>query len=348
MLKTPLHLRETGRPGSGPLWILAMRPSDELHVGGKVVTADVNFLKSVASETRRALYLYETYAPKDSKPFRMPVLLEHARKGGRYGDILDLKLSGEGDRFGLYVKVLPQDDVRLSIDSGRIQFVSVGISGSYTDENGEVYSPYMSEISLVASPHLKSIGSIQDTLHLTLSESAQAELNNLTEAETMELKDMIEAMLVRLDALEAKLDEDGELPEADLEDEDGEESEPVEASEDTPEPLEASEDVDTADTDVEDVPEPVELAEDVEETPEAVEVPTLLTLSEDALKALISDAVAAAMPGRPLPPQRLAKGSDKPSPPQRLELSEWIAKTAKERGVSKSEAARLSMTEFNT
>jgi len=319
-----------------------MRPSDELHVGGKVVTADVDFLKAVASETRRALYLYETYAPKDSKPFRMPVLLEHNRSGGRYGDILDLKLSGEGDRFGLYVKVLPQEDVRLGINSGRIQFVSVGISGAYTDERGEVYSPYMSELSLVASPHLKSIGSIQDTLSLQLSEAVQAELNTLSEAEEMELADKLEDILTRLKALEDAGVED----EADLEDEEAP-SEPVEASEDTPEPLEASEDVDTADTDVEDVPEPVELAEDVEETPEAVEVPALLTLSEDALKAIISDAVAAAMPGRPLPPQRLAKGSDKPSPPQNLSLDAWISKTSKEKGISLSEAARLSMTEFN-
>jgi len=167
----------------------------------------------------------------------------------------------------------------------------------------------------------------------------------------MELKDMIEAMLERLDALEAKLDEDGELPEADLEDED---SEPLEASEELTEsePLEASEDVQEVDTEALEA-EPVELeaSEDVQEetpeVPEAVEVPTLLTLSEDALKALIKEAVQESLPGRPLPPQRLAKGSDKPSPPQKLTEREWIAKTAKERGISLSEAAALSYKTFN-
>ena len=268
--------------------------------------------------------------------------------------------------------------------------MSVGISGSYTDENGETYSPYLSELSLVASPHLKSLTPIQSTLSLQLSEAVQADLNNLSEAEEMELAEQLTDLLTRVRALEEALatpaPQEGETSEDDTSSEPQEAPVDVEASEDTGEPVEDAPEADlklpedflarlrqaqdqaitelleatpeadkealkralkdqgvtlseaTEDDTSEEAPEPVE------ETPEA---PSLLTLSEADLRELIASAVQDALPARPAPPVRLAKGSDKPSPPQRLELSEWIEKTASERGISKSEAARLSMTEFN-
>ena len=350
---TNLHFRESGK-GSN-LWVLCMRPNDSLHVGGRVVQADEDFLKAVASETRRALYAYERYAPEGSKPFRMPLLLEHKRSGGRYGDILDLKVSGEGDRYGLYVLVAPHDDIRAGIQAGRIQHVSVGISGSYTDENGETYSPYLSELSLVASPHLKSLTPIQQTLSLQLSESACAEIEQLSEAQKMELAEQLTDLLVRVRALEEALaapePQEGETSEATEEDtsEPVEAPEAIEASEDTGDDSEPAQDADTDDVEDEPEGEGLELGEvePSEEASEPVETPSLLTLSEADLRELIASAVQDALPARPAPPVRLARGADKPSPPQRLELSEWIEKTASERGISKSEAARLSMTEFN-
>lgn len=123
------------------------------------------------SETRRAIAHWASLTPSGGTPYTPPVLAEHVRKGQRFGSILDAKLSGTGDRRGVYLLIDWLDATFADIESYKSQHVSIGITPNYRDGSGEVFASLIDELSLTEHPRLRGIGSIQDTLSLRLSDA---------------------------------------------------------------------------------------------------------------------------------------------------------------------------------
>ena len=219
-------------------WVFAL-PLGTAHVKdeatSKMVELDVSeeLARKVASETRRSLYQFADYADIDQTPFTWPVRVEHKAEGKRYGGILDAKVAGEGRKRGVYLKVDWKKGTWEDILASEYEFVSIGLAGKYTDEQGKDYSPLITEVSLTDNPRFKRIGSIQDTLQLRLSDKDTP--MELTEEQLNEIIDkrVAERLAEADEADEEETDEeetDEETPEESEEpsDEDGE------GDEDTP------------------------------------------------------------------------------------------------------------------
>ena len=217
-------------------WVFAL-PLGTAHVKdeatSKMVELDVSeeLARKVASETRRSLYQFADYADIDQTPFTWPVRVEHKAEGKRYGGILDAKVAGEGRKRGVYLKVDWKKGTWEDILASEYEFVSIGLAGKYTDEQGKGYSPLITEVSLTDNPRFKRIGSIQDTLQLRLSDKDTP--MELTEEQ---LNELIDKRVAERLAEQPEETPEEEAPEADEADEADEEETDEETPEESEEP----------------------------------------------------------------------------------------------------------------
>ena len=203
--------REVGDPQES--WVFAMPVGT--HVAKDPTTgetfdfeADEETLREIASETRRMIHNFETYAPDGKSPVRPPIQVEHRDDGRVDGVFSDAKISGDGEARGLYLRAEWNGSTWADIQSGEARFTSPGIKAEYVDEQGEKYGPVVPELTITKRPRLKTAGTIQDTLDLEFSETTTPEERKQMAIELEDLKDEISKLNEKLDDVEEP--EDGE------------------------------------------------------------------------------------------------------------------------------------------
>ena len=335
-LSSPLESRMSGGPADRTSWVLAL-PEGKLVYKGEPVQITPDYLHLVASETRKALYAWADRATKaGTTAYRPPVIREHAWAGERYGDVLDAKVSsGPEGRDALWVKVAWSETTWDQIEAGAVAHVSVRVDGTFQDDSGEVFGPLVRELSLTASPALKAIGTIQDTLSIQLSDSTyEVTLSDLSFAPTGEdpmedllqqIASMLTDMSARLEGLEAHLMHE-EAPEDAPEEDGGEEApEDVEMSEGEEEEDMALSDEPQGDTSQEDATEP------------APKAPTQGDVFGDLLDVMkdIRDQLQAPAPTSAPARLNLSEhgSSGRPPAPRPRTEGEWM-RAGRERGLS--------------
>lgn len=198
-------------------WVFALPVNQEIwvwdeskqdYVPKTISTAQA---RSIVDETKRALAYWQSITPAGSTPYTPPVLREHVREGKRFGSILDVKLSGLAEKRGIYLLIDWAESTFEDIEERESQHVSIGITPSYRDGTGEVFSSIIDELSLTEHPRLRGIGSIQDTLSLRLSDVIlPQEEKNMSDEEILALAEQllakVEALAETVAAIRVELD----------------------------------------------------------------------------------------------------------------------------------------------
>lgn len=178
-------------------WVKLLNVGSEIWDGRKMRMMDEQFIKTISSEWRKAQYSFDQIARENgTKPYRFPVKINHQTDGSRKGDIVDVKIKNGA----LYAKAEWTDVALAAIQSNDYQHVSIGVWPEYSNEKGEKFGPLITEFSITEYPRVQSIGTIQDTMELELSNK---EMNMATvtkeemekqelEQEKEELEDMAE------------------------------------------------------------------------------------------------------------------------------------------------------------
>lgn len=222
-----IHARRSGERKS---WVLVM-PLGQHHAqnkaSGEMIRFDVNedLALELAAESRRMLYNFEQYTAPGMTPIRVPIKTEHEPDGQVNGVVEDFKVSGEGRWRGVYALMGWNESTWSDIHSERVRYVSPGIKGKYVDDHGVEYGPVINEVSITGEPRLKSIGTIQDTLTLRLSEADMDEIEKLKkelaeikaakaeeiqklQTEREKIEEKLLALTEKVSALETPSDED--------------------------------------------------------------------------------------------------------------------------------------------
>lgn len=235
-IKSKLVFRASGGPESRGSWVKASIPGKTTY-RGKEIELSEEYWKAVARELRRSHAVFDEIAKEKGAPssFRQPVRIEHEARGSRHGRITDAKIT-KGE---LWLFVEWSEAAWEKIQDGEYEYISVGIDPSFTAETGEIFSPYLREVSIVDSPHFKSIGRIQDYLGVTLSDASKEKIQSLSQEEIDLMEELLQVMRemhAMLSALMPKEDgesdgeSDGEMPEDDEEMEAAEDKEDQEMS----------------------------------------------------------------------------------------------------------------------
>lgn len=171
MVKAVFHIGEH----NGPIWlkVLDEGPLNLLRNGQHIVRFhDGQYLEDVARETMRALDMWAKMAKEHGhKPYLLPMFVEHEEKGVSWGWIDHVVVLTYKGKKGLWVRTWPSPAVRLAIELGHIDRVSPHIKYEYLAENGELFSPFLREVSFTATPLIKRLGSIDDYINATLQAS---------------------------------------------------------------------------------------------------------------------------------------------------------------------------------
>lgn len=226
-LNCSVRLRGTESEDANTSWIFALPVGRPFHDGNREREISHTQAQSLLLNTRRAMAYFESVAPPGGSPYRFPIKAEH-RGVDRFGDIVGLKLAGDGDWFGIWEKVRWNDQTWEAIQASEVEYVSIGVD-SYRLEDGTEISPCIVETSLTNHPRIQSLGRIQDTLAVRLSqhveETEMEELEELLNTITQTLTQIVEqqaetsqqvAQLAdQIESLEAENTDDEEEPEGD-------------------------------------------------------------------------------------------------------------------------------------
>lgn len=202
-------------------WVRLLNVGSEVFDGKKMRMMSSDFIKSVVAEWRKAQYSFDLIAKEnETKPYRFPVKINHKTDGSRKGDIVDVKINNNA----LYAKAEWTEEALKAIESNDYQHVSVGIWPEYTNEKGETFGPLITEFSITEYPRIQSIGTIQDTMLLELSQIKDVNMSTVTredldklelEREKEELRKMQEEkeeLEKKAELMEASEDEPKEEP----------------------------------------------------------------------------------------------------------------------------------------
>lgn len=201
-----------GRAGAegSESWIFALPVGREFWDGKRLRTVSEDEAQTYLANTKAAMAFFDASAPEGGTPYRFPIKEDH--KGGkRYGDILDVKLSGEGDWYGVWVKAGWNASTWEEIEASTRKHVSIAIRG-FELEDGTQLGPTIVETSLTEDPRLQSIGTIQDTIDIQLAQQTDEE-NNMGDELKQLLAKLAEgqaAILTALEGLSANQAEDRE------------------------------------------------------------------------------------------------------------------------------------------
>jgi len=334
-------------------WVKLVPLGETIDYHGEEIEFSEAYLRKIVSESIRLQAYFDGKAEvTNGEPYRFPVLRNHKPSHDRDGDLLGVKLADKQGFNGLWGEFEWTDDTLMAIDAGKVKHVSVGITPKYKTEGGDTFGPVIREVSLTADPFLKGIGTIQDTLEITLSQQLTnelAELNMEPEALMKMFEEAVSPILDRLDALAPKEEpedadeasdeasDDASLEaslEASQSDGDVSEGEGVEA---TSEEVEEAQDVDATDVDASHVASHEASQEEPEEA---------LTLS--AIKALIDPVTErlAAVENRPsvrLNTQEQGRQGDPPTAPVELSYEDTISRIMRKNSCSRLDAIELEM-----
>jgi len=180
-------------------WVFSLPIGDFTyeHSDGEYVDMTISKEKidEIVNHSNRAIANFLSEAPLGSTPYRIPILKEHIKNGERYGDVLQLAYKEADGKNGLWALVKWNPDTYAKISNNDISFVSIGTVSNYVDSNGNHYPVLLNEISLTATPRLKNLGSLQDTLNLRLSESQPQEKIMTPEEMATLIADALDAKL---------------------------------------------------------------------------------------------------------------------------------------------------------
>lgn len=288
MLSTPTPITLSLEGKAPTSWVFACPLDRPFFDGRQERTISTAQGRKIVENFQAANDYFEQAAPEGATPYRFPVKENHRETGERYGDLLDAKIAGEGDDYGIYIKAGWNADTWEGIQAGQHRHVSIGISPEYTLESGETLGPILTELSLTTVPRLQSIGTIQDTIDIALSQVDLLEGEHQMEELAELLRTVIENQRAILehfgdDGVEAAEDEEGE--EDDEEEEGGEveaSTEAEDSSADDPEP--ESDDSDTGAPAAIAV-DTTELAEEVTERVEA----SLVEMVDNRIRTMVDN-----------------------------------------------------------
>lgn len=166
-------------------WVKLLNVGSEVFDGKKMRMMQEDYIKRVVAEWRKAQYSFDLIAKEnDSKPYRFPVKINHRTDGSRKGDIVDVKINNNA----LYAKAEWTEEALKAIESNDYQHVSVGIWPEYTNEKGETFGPLIAEFSITEYPRIQSIGTIQDTMLLELSQIKDVNMSTVTKEDLEKLE----------------------------------------------------------------------------------------------------------------------------------------------------------------
>lgn len=209
LLKCSVPLRGKADPESTESWIFALPVGRQFWDGKRLRTVSEDEAKTYLANTKSAMAFFDASAPEGGTPYRFPIKEDH--KGGkRYGDILDVKLSGEGDWYGVWVKAGWNASTWEEIEASTRKHVSIAIRG-FELEDGTQLGPTIVETSLTEDPRLQSIGTIQDTLDISLSQNGEEKsMDEEMKGLLAQLAEGQAAILAALQELTAAQDEEDE------------------------------------------------------------------------------------------------------------------------------------------
>lgn len=320
------HMMQPARtiPETGPFWVFVLAEQVMTLPGrdGDTLLVDRAYCELFASEYRRAVEHWEALSP--DQPFYSPVLLEHGegKDARRHGDVLSLAYAQRGERRGVWALIDPTSELRADIAAGLVQYLSPHIKFRFEDSDGEVFSPFLLELSCTVYPYLKRLGSILGGYELALS---AARAVNTGEEMSEELVEMIEEMRAAMESLGervAALEEGGDTAEEEVEEE------TVEAM--------ADDEVEAASDDEDEVEAMADDEEDDSVAASSAELAEMVRGMQATLVGLVERVDGLAASSRQRPMREVLKGGQ---PPRKESLAERIDRIAKEEGISKSEAA---------
>lgn len=192
--------------------------ADEGEYALKVFTPEVARL--YADNTNAAIATWAEDARQvGGTPYLPPILSAHQPGGWRGGSIHAARVAEVDGRAAIYLDVEWLPSVAADIEQRHTNFVSIGTRKEYRDYRGRDLGPLIHELSITEDPRLKSLGSIQDTQGLQLSEALKQGASSTMTIE--ELTAQLEAALKRIDDLEKMLQQKAEIVD-DIETKDGE------------------------------------------------------------------------------------------------------------------------------
>ena len=312
-------------PETGPFWVFALAEQVMTLPGrdGDTLVVDQAYCEQFASEYRRAVEHWEAISP--DRPFYSPLLLEHGegKDARRHGDVLSLAYAQRGERRGVWALIDPTPELRADIAAGLVQYLSPHIKFRFEDSDGEVFSPFLLELSCTVYPYLKRLGTILGGYELALSAARAAHTGDTME----ELMEMLEEMRAAMETLSERVTA---IEEAGDDAEDEVEEDTVEAmAEEAEEGLEAMADDDEVEAMAEDKDEDYVAAS-------SAELAELVRGMHAAITGLTERIDGLAASARQRPMREVLKGGQ---PPRKESLAERIDRISKEKGISKSEAA---------
>lgn len=156
----------------GNHWVFVM-PVGQVYDEDLEVTHDWNaeFVQHVA-EQNQALFaeLDEIAAETNSTPWRPPIKSEHHPLSPSLGRVEEVRF-GEfmPGKLGNWARIKWRDEVRAAVENGAHEYLSIGLFGKFPTQRGSVYGPVFGEISVTGWPKAQSLGTLQETLHIRLS-----------------------------------------------------------------------------------------------------------------------------------------------------------------------------------
>lgn len=181
-------------------WVKAVPAGEKIIYKGREVEFSKAYLVKIAQESRKAYAYFDKKGIENSgSPYRFPVLRNHTHSHDREGDLLEFKVINKHGFDGLWIKARWTEETLSAIEEKKIKHVSVGITPEYKTETGKTFGPLIREMSLTSDPYLKSIGTIQDTIDVELS-NLEKLFDNIKKGEinmSEEMKEMMKAMMER-------------------------------------------------------------------------------------------------------------------------------------------------------
>ena len=172
-------------------WVYALPADESIFNGKQQIQFDMNDLKKLQEQWVLINNEFTDLANAANKEvYRFPVKVNHNRGSGEsFGKIVDVKIVKDNPNVkeGLYLSIEWNDKTWDDVKEGKFKYVSLGIK-PYTTQSGKEYYPVIVELSLCEYPRVQSLGTIQETLELELSNTEDFEMNEETKA-------MIEAMI---------------------------------------------------------------------------------------------------------------------------------------------------------
>lgn len=191
----------------GSSWVFALPSGATVYDGERMRELEHGLLLAIHEQTTSAISSFDAIAAATgATPYRFAVVRDHDLRGPSYGTIEETRIASRAGKSGLWFRVLWTPSARADIEAGRIRHVSVGIN-EYTNQLGQRFSPVAHELSLTLYPRIQSLGTIQETLGMSLSALARNEEpmdpEKIAEIILQQLLPTLEAFAARLDALES-------------------------------------------------------------------------------------------------------------------------------------------------